>query len=106
VEQVGAIRGEPDRGSRAAGADREGNRERWSTVAAGRRHPVDPERLLGAEPRRQAPGRRRDWRAAQAALERLAGWGRHRDYRDQPHPGRADRDRLGRTVGRQERDGR
>jgi conjugative relaxase-like TrwC/TraI family protein len=106
VEQVDAIRGEPGRGSRAAGADRRGDRERWSTVAAGRRHPVDPERLLGAEPRRQAPGRRRDWQAAQAALERLAGWGRHRDHRDQPHPGPADRDRLGRTVGRQERDGR
>ena len=52
-----------------------------------------------------APDRRRDWQAAQAALERLAG-GRHRH---QPHPDRADRDRQGRldrTVGRQERDGR
>ena len=79
-------------------------------MAAGQRHQVDPERLLGAEPRRQTPGRRRDWQAAQAALERLAGWGRHRHHRDQPHPDRADRDRPGRrldrTVGRQERDGR
>jgi hypothetical protein len=65
------------------------------------RRQVDPERLLGAEPR---------WRAAQAALERLAGWSRHRHHRDQPHPDRADRERPGRrldrTVGRQERDGR
>jgi hypothetical protein len=76
-------------------------------MVAGQRHQVDPERLLGAEPRRQTPGRRRDWQAAQAALERLVGWSRHRD---QPWPDRADRDRPGRrfdrAVGRQERDGR
>jgi hypothetical protein len=74
-------------------------------MVAGQRHQVDPERLLGPQPRRQTPDRRRDWQAAQAALERLAG-GRHRH---QPHPDRADRDRPGRldrTVGRQERDGR
>jgi hypothetical protein len=56
------------------------------------------------------PGRRRDWQAAQAALERLAGWSRHRHYRQQPHLDRADRDRPGRrldrTAGPQERDGR
>jgi conjugative relaxase-like TrwC/TraI family protein len=71
---------------------------------------VDPERLLGTQPSRQAPGRRRDWQAAQAALERLAGWSRHRPHGDQPHPDRADHDRPGRrldrTSGRQERDGR
>jgi hypothetical protein len=65
---------------------------------------ADPERLLGAEPRRDTPGRRRDWQVARAALERVAGWDRHRDHR---HP---DRERLGRTVGRDlgrgERDGR
>jgi conjugative relaxase-like TrwC/TraI family protein len=74
------------------------------TVAADQRHRADPERLLGAEPRRDRPGRRHDWRTARAALEHLAGWGRHRDHR-QP-----SRDRPGRTVGRdlghQERDGR
>jgi hypothetical protein len=63
--------------------------------------------LLGAEPRRDEPARRRDWQAARAALEHLAGWGRHRDHRDQRHP---DRGRAGRTAGRdmghQERDGR
>jgi conjugative relaxase-like TrwC/TraI family protein len=76
-------------------------------LATDRRHRVDTERLLGGEPRRQAPGRRRDWQTARAALERLAGWDRHRQDRDQRHP---DRDRPGRhldsTVGRQERDGR
>jgi hypothetical protein len=70
---------------------------------------VNPERLLGVEPRRQAPGRHRDWQAAQAALERLIGWGRHRDQRDQPNLERAGRERPGRVGydrGRQERDGR
>jgi conjugative relaxase-like TrwC/TraI family protein len=101
-EQAGGTRRQPDHRSRTADADRRGDREQQPT-AAGRRHRVDPERLLGAEPRRQAPGRRRDWQAAQAALEHLAGWGRHRDHRDQRHP---DRERSGRTLGRQERDGR
>jgi conjugative relaxase-like TrwC/TraI family protein len=76
-------------------------------VAADRRHWVHPERLLGGEPRRQAPGRRRDWQTARAALDRLAGWDRHREHRDQ-RP--LDRGRAGRhpdrTVGRHERDGR
>jgi hypothetical protein len=65
---------------------------------------ADPGRLLGAEPRRDTPGRRRDWQAARAALEDLAGWGRHRDHRhlERDHPGRT----VGRDLGRQERDGR
>jgi hypothetical protein len=88
-------------------AHRPGDRPHRPTVAADRRHRADPGRLLGAEPRRQAPGRRRDWQSARAALEQLAGWGRHRDQRDQRHP---DRERPGRTAGRdlghQERDGR
>jgi len=77
-------------------------------AAADQRQRVDPERLLGGEPRRQAPGRRRDWQTARAALERLAGWDRHRDHRDnrdQRHPDRPGR-HLDRTVGRHERDGR
>jgi len=73
-------------------------------VAADRRHRADPERLLGAEPRRDRPGRRRDWHTVRAALERLAGWDHHRDQR---HP---NGERPGRTVrrdlGREERDGR
>jgi hypothetical protein len=64
---------------------------------------ADPGRLLGAEPRRQVPGRRRDWQAARAALEDLAGWGRRCDHRDQRPP---NLQRLSRTLGRQERDGR
>jgi hypothetical protein len=110
VEQAAGSRWQPGRRSRTAGTDRRGDREQRPTVVAGRRHQVDSERLLGAEPRRQAPGRRRDWQAAQAALERLAAWGRHRHHRDQPHPDRAARDRPGRrhdrTVSPQERDGR
>jgi hypothetical protein len=60
-------------------------------------------RLLGAEPRRHAPGRRRDWQAARAALERLADH-RHRDdrHRPQERPGRL----RGRDLGWAERDGR
>jgi hypothetical protein len=107
VEQAGGSRGQPGRRSRAADADRRGDHRQRPTVEAGQRHQVNPERLLGAEPRRQAPGRRRDWQLAWAALERLAGWDRHRGHRDQLHP---ERDRSGRGLGpqlaRQERDGR
>jgi conjugative relaxase-like TrwC/TraI family protein len=88
-------------------AHRRGDRPRRPTVAADRRHQAEVGRLLGAEPRRDRPGRRRDWQVARAALEHLAGWGRHRDHRDQRHP---DRERPGRTLGRdlghQERNGR
>jgi ATP-dependent exoDNAse (exonuclease V) alpha subunit len=74
-------------------------------AAAEGRHRVDAARLLGAEPRRDHPSRRRDWQAARAALERLAD--RHRHGRDDRHrpPERADRPR-GRDLGHQERDGR
>ena len=103
-------RWQPGQQGRGERAHRRGDRGQRPMMVAGQRHQVDSERLLGAEPGRQAPGRRRDWQAAQAALERLAGWSRHRHHRDQPHPDRADRDRPGRrldrTVGRQERDGR
>jgi hypothetical protein len=64
---------------------------------ADQRHRADPRRLLGAEPRRDTPSRRRDWQVARAALEDLAGWSRHRDHRDQRHP---NRERPGRTIGR------
>ena len=109
-EAADGTRRQPGQQGRGERAHRGGDRGQPPTLVAGQRHQVDPERLLGAEPRRQTPGRRRDWQAAQAALERLAGWSRHRHHRDQPHPDRADRDRPGRrldrTVGRQERDGR
>jgi conjugative relaxase-like TrwC/TraI family protein len=68
-------------------------------------HWADPQRLLGAEPRRDTPGRRRDWHIARAALEHLAGWGGH--HRDQRHPYRERPSRtVGRDLGHQERDGR
>jgi hypothetical protein len=76
-------------------------------MAAEGRHRVDAGRLLGAEPRRQAPGRRRDWQTARAALEQLAGWGQDRDHRGHRHPDRERPGRrAGRDLGRQERDGR
>jgi conjugative relaxase-like TrwC/TraI family protein len=103
-------RRQPGQQGRGERPHRRGDRGQPPTMVASPRRQVDPERLLGAEPRRQPPGRRRDWQAAQAALERLAGWSRHRPHRDQPHPDRADRERPGRrldrTGGRQERDGR
>ena len=73
-------------------------------AAADQRHRETLGRLLGAEPRRDAPGRRRDWHGAWAALERLADHHRHRDdrHRPQERPGRLG----GRDLGRAERDGR
>jgi hypothetical protein len=77
---------------------------RAPTAAAEDRHRVDAGRLLGAEPRRDTPGRRRDWQTVWAALERLADHHRGREdrYRPQERAGRPH----GRDVGRQERDGR
>jgi hypothetical protein len=110
VEAADGTRRQPGRHGRGERPDRRGDRGQPPTMVAGQPRQGDPERLLGAEPRRQPPGRRRDWQAAQAALERLAGWSRQRHYPDQPHPDRADRHRPGRRldrpVGRQERDGR
>jgi conjugative relaxase-like TrwC/TraI family protein len=90
--------GRRGRGERA----RQSQRAQRDPMAAEGRHRADPGRLLGAEPRRQTPGRRRDWRAAWAALERLAD--HHRDDRHRPQ------ERAGRLptrdLGHQERDGR
>jgi conjugative relaxase-like TrwC/TraI family protein len=88
------------RGERA----RQPLRARRDPTAAEGRHQVDAGRLLGAEPRRDSPGRRRDWQSAWAALERLADHHRERDDRYRPLE-RAGRLR-GRDLGRQERDGR
>jgi hypothetical protein len=95
-----------ERRGRGEPTQRRGALGRQPTMAD-RRHRADPERLLGVEPRRDCPGRRRDWQVARAALEHLAGWGRHRDHRDQrppnlERPGRT----YGRDLGREERDGR
>jgi hypothetical protein len=88
------------RGERA----RQPRRTQRAPAAAQDRRRVDAGRLLGAEPRRDHPGRRRDWQSAWAALERLADHHRGREDRYRPQK-RADRSQ-GRVLGRQERDGR
>jgi hypothetical protein len=102
VERDGGPPGSTGRRSRSERA-RQPLRARREPTAA-ERHRVDAGRLLGAEPRRDTPGRRRDWQSVRVALERLAGWGRHRDQRHptRERPGRT----LGRDLGRQERGGR
>jgi hypothetical protein len=96
-----------ERRGRAERAHHRGDPGRRPAVAADQRHQAEAGRLLGAEPRRATPGRRRDWQVARAALEDLAGWGRHLGHRDHRHP---TLERPGRTLGRdfdrQERDGR
>jgi conjugative relaxase-like TrwC/TraI family protein len=73
--------------------------------AADQRHRASLGRLLGAEPHRDAPGRRRDWHGAWAALERLADH-HHHNHRDDRHHPQERPDRLrGRDLGRAERDG-
>jgi hypothetical protein len=95
-------------GARAGGTgeqrERRGRDQRAQHPGDRQRHRADPGRLLGNQPRRDTPGRRRDWHTARAALEHLAGWGRHRDPRH-PHRERPIR-HLGRDLGHQERDGR
>jgi hypothetical protein len=106
AERAGATREQPGHRGRGERTDRRGDLGRRPTMADRRRR-TDPGRLLGAEPRRDTPGHRRDWRTARAALEHLAGWGRHRDQRDLRQPSRERPGRtVGRDLGRQERDGR
>jgi conjugative relaxase-like TrwC/TraI family protein len=106
AERAGGTSEQRERRGRGERTHRRGDLGLRPTVAdRGRR--ADAKRLLGDEPRRDTPSRRRDWQTARAALEDLAGWSRHRDHRDQRHP---NRERAGRTVGRdlghQERGGR
>jgi conjugative relaxase-like TrwC/TraI family protein len=107
AEPTGGTGEHRERRGRGQRTHRRGDLGWRPTVAADQRHRADRGWLLGAEPRRDTPGRRRDWHTARAALEHLAGWGRHRDHRDHRPP---NRERPGRTVGRdlghQERDGR
>jgi hypothetical protein len=100
----GGMRGLPERRSRGEQTRRPPAATREPIAAEGR-HRVDAGRLLGAEPRRDTPGRRRDWQTVRAALERLAD--HHRRGRDDRHHPleRAGRPR-GRDLGRQERDSR
>jgi hypothetical protein len=103
-ERAGGAGGPPGHRGHGEGARWPQGVQRDPMAAAGR-HQLDPGRLLGAEPRRQAPGRRRDWQSAWAALERLADHHhRHRDdrHRPQERPGRL---RV-RDLGRQERESR
>jgi conjugative relaxase-like TrwC/TraI family protein len=104
AERAGGTGEQPGRHGRGQRSHR-GDLGRRPTVTADQPHRADRGWLLGAEPRRDTPGRRRDWQVARVALEHLAGWGRHRDHRDHRSP---DRERPGRTVGRvlghQERD--
>jgi conjugative relaxase-like TrwC/TraI family protein len=94
-----------ERRSRGERAHRRGDLGRRPTTADDRGRPSDRGWLLGTEPRRDEPGRRRDWRTARAALEHLADWSRH--HRDHRHPDRERAGRmLGRDLGRGERDGR
>jgi conjugative relaxase-like TrwC/TraI family protein len=105
AERAGGTGERRERGGRGERTHRRGDLGWRPTMADGRRR-ADPGRLLGAEPRRDRPGRRRDWRAARAALEHLAGWGRYHD-RDHRHPSHERPGRtLSRDLGRQERDGR
>jgi conjugative relaxase-like TrwC/TraI family protein len=71
---------------------RDGRRWRHATrERAGQPREVTTATLLGAEPGRHQPGRRRDWQQARAALERLAA---HRERsRDPDHHRRDDRHR-------------
>jgi len=103
AERTGGTGERRERRGRGERAHRRGDLGR-PTVAVDRRHRADRGRLLGAEPRRDRPGRRRDWQVARTALEQLAGWGDHRDHRppNRDRPGRS----LGRDLGHQERDGR
>jgi conjugative relaxase-like TrwC/TraI family protein len=95
----------------SAGRRGRGERAQWrprarrDPTAAEGRHRIGAGRLLGAEPRRDTPGRRRDWQTAWAALERLAD--HHRRGRDDRHHPLERAGRLrGRDLGSQERDGR
>jgi conjugative relaxase-like TrwC/TraI family protein len=96
AERAAGTGEQPGRRPRGERAHRRGDRGRRPTMAD-QRCPADPERLLGADPRRDAPGRRRDWQVARAALEHLAGWSRDREHRDHRPP---NRERPGRTAGR------
>jgi hypothetical protein len=105
ADRADGTREQRERRSRSERAHQPFRARRESAAAAEDRHWVDAGRLLGAEPRRDTPGRRRDWQQVRAALERLADHHRRgRDDRHRPHE-RADR-LHGRDLGRQERDGR
>jgi hypothetical protein len=63
------------------------------TAHLGQARTATAEQLLGAEPDRRQPGRRRDWQQARAALQRLTGLRERGRDPDQQRPGRPG-DRL------------
>jgi conjugative relaxase-like TrwC/TraI family protein len=106
LERVGGVRGSAERRGRGEHAYRRGDLGRRPTVVGDQRHRADLGRLLGAEPRRDTAGRRRDWHTVWAALERLADHHHHR-ARDDRHLPQERLGRLrGRDLGHQERDSR
>jgi conjugative relaxase-like TrwC/TraI family protein len=101
----GLARGDALPPSGRGGQSRRATAAQRDPAAAEGRDRVDAARLLGAEPRRDHPGRGRDWQAAWAALERLADHhrrGRDDRYRPQKRAGHL----RTRDLGRRERDGR
>jgi AAA domain len=92
---------QPERRSRVERARRPPETAREPMAGKGR-HRVDTGRLLGTEPRRDQPGRRRDWQQLRVALARLADHDRGDRHRPQERPGRLP----SRDLGRQERNGR
>jgi conjugative relaxase-like TrwC/TraI family protein len=100
--------GRPHRSAEGRDHSERARQPRWTRrppTAAEDRHRVAAGRLLGAEPRRETPGRRRDWQTVRAALERLAD--QHHRSRDDRHRRQERTGRLhARDLGRQERDGR
>jgi conjugative relaxase-like TrwC/TraI family protein len=104
-ERAGGVRGSAERRGRGERAYRRGDLGRRPTVAGDQWHRADPGRLLGAEPRPDTSGRRRDWHTVWTALERLAD--HHHRTRDDRHLRQERLGRLrGRDLGHQERDRR
>jgi conjugative relaxase-like TrwC/TraI family protein len=107
-----ATEGPADGQRGSAGRRRDREEGRWwpadrqpPTGTRSAAHRVGSGWLLGAEPGRGHPGRRRDWQQVRAALERLADHHRRgREDRDRPQE-RAGRP-PSRDLGHQERDGR
>ena len=107
-EAADGTRGQPGRRGRGERAHRRGDRGQPPTMAAGQRHQVDPEPAAG----RRAPPRRRPAAAAtgRPPRPRWSAWPAGAATAttatsripDRDRPGR----RLGRDLGRQERDGR
>jgi hypothetical protein len=113
VAPTTAPTGGPADGQRASAERRRNDREERRRRPADRQPPASQReratahgvglgRLLGAEPRRDHPGRRRDWQQVRAALERLTDHHRSDRYRPHERPGRLHT----RDLGGQERDGR